>query len=62
MRKYKCPDCGRHLCESDAPAGYVIRVPRCTECRKAKMVRTQAEETAPTKPPRGVWPDPLRYR
>lgn len=62
MRKYQCPDCGRHLFESDAPPGYTVRVPRCAECRKAKLVRTQAAESEPTKPPRGRWPNPLRYR
>lgn len=63
MRKYKCPDCGRHLCESDAPAGYVIRVPSCRQCRTGKVLHTGVEpERNEAKPKPTVWPDPLKYR
>jgi DNA-directed RNA polymerase subunit RPC12/RpoP len=61
VQKYVCPTCGRHLLESDAPAGYLIRLPSCPNCRRPKTLRTG--DGHPAEAPRpGGRPDPLRYR
>jgi DNA-directed RNA polymerase subunit RPC12/RpoP len=50
MREYHCPNCGRFLLASDAPAGYRVRLPRCQGCGERPPLLRFEQDASPGGP------------